>query len=152
MAAATGAAAAATAGVPAGLIADMIAGITMPLSRSIAWPAPNWLAMLDRSPMMPLLPVLAGIVANDGSPMIGKVPAAGSSPIGAEIGTSPGAGRAPRGVSPGSVNVAGVVSPGAVRPATLADGLVSAAFGDGGVSAGFVNCVSVSAVDGVTPS
>ena len=49
----TGAAAAAGA---ARLIADMIAGITMPLSRSIAWPAPSWLAALDRSPSSPPLP------------------------------------------------------------------------------------------------
>ena len=50
MAAAAGRAAAAAgtagggrirAGAPAGLMADMIAGINMPLSRSIAWPAPS---------------------------------------------------------------------------------------------------------------
>ena len=39
---ARGAAAAAAAGAPAGLTADMIAGIRMPLSRSMASPAPNW--------------------------------------------------------------------------------------------------------------
>src|SRR4030081_9614 len=42
------AAAASAAGAPAGLTADMIAGITMPLSRSIAWPAPSRLRILDR--------------------------------------------------------------------------------------------------------
>ena len=36
-----GAAAASAAGAPAGLTADMIAGINIPLSRSIAWPAPS---------------------------------------------------------------------------------------------------------------
>ena len=93
--AAVAAAAASAAGAPAGLMADMIAGIKTPLSRSIACPAPSWLAALDRSPSRPPLPlVAAGAMASDGSPRIGYVPAAGSNPMGAEIGTSPGAGSA----------------------------------------------------------
>ena len=56
---------------PAGLTADMIAGITMPLSRSIAWPAPSCSAALLSSPISPPPPVLAGIAASDGSPRIG---------------------------------------------------------------------------------
>jgi len=82
------------------------------------------------------------------------VPAAGSSPIGAEIGTSPGAGRAAA-LEIGdnaSVPAGGVVRPVAVRPgvagsaptAGVPSGLVSAGF----VSAGFVNAASVRA-DGV---
>src|SRR5215218_130906 len=84
--------------------------------------------MLDRSPTMPLLPVLAG-AARDGSPMIGYIPAAGSSPIGAEIGISPGAGSAlaDSGDSPGSVSdAAGVDSAGFVRPGLASAGSVNA--------------------------
>src|SRR4051794_35387214 len=65
------AAAASAAGAPAGLTADMIAGITMPLSRSMAWPAPSWFAMLLRSPKIPLLPPVAAGAARDGSPSSG---------------------------------------------------------------------------------
>src|SRR5262245_4524150 len=105
------AAAASAAGAPAGLMADMIAGIKTPFSRSIAWPAPSWLAALDRSPSRPSLPVLAGTpAASDGSPRIGYVPAAGSNPMGAEIGTSPGAGSAAALVSAPRLASAGVVA------------------------------------------
>ncbi len=65
------AAAASAAGAPAGLMADMIAGIKTPLSRSMAWLAPSVFAMLFTSPSRPLLPVLAGAAASDGSPRIG---------------------------------------------------------------------------------
>ena len=50
-------------------MADMIGGITMPLSRSSAWPAPSCSAALLSSPITPLS--VAGIAASDGSPMIG---------------------------------------------------------------------------------
>jgi hypothetical protein len=59
------------AGVPAGLMADMMAGIKTPLSRSIACPAPSWLAALDKSPNSPPLAGAAGAAASDGSPRIG---------------------------------------------------------------------------------
>ena len=96
-----------------GLTADMIAGITMPLSRSIAWPAPSWLAALVRSPMMPpLLRARASARPATGHPGSGRCPSAGSSPIGAEIGTSPvAAGPRSRPASapgPASVSAGGV--------------------------------------------
>src|ERR1700754_3865640 len=156
--AAVAAAAASAAGAPAGLMADMIAGIKTPLSRSIACPAPSWLAALDRSPSRPPLPLLAaGAMASDGSPRIGYVPAAGSNPMGAEIGTSPGAGRAAAleiglmlasaggVVSPGARPVAGASAPAAGVPTGLVSaGLVSAASGnaagaDGRPTPGVVN-------------
>ena len=66
------AAAASAAGATAGLIADVIIGSSMPLSRSIASPAPSVLAALLSSPSRPPLSVLAvGIAASDGSPRIG---------------------------------------------------------------------------------
>src|SRR3954452_6147967 len=65
------AAAASAARGPAGVTADMIAGITMPLSRSMAWPAPSWFAMLLRSPKIPVLPPVAAGAASDGSPSSG---------------------------------------------------------------------------------
>src|SRR6478752_6848811 len=141
--------AAAAAGAPAGLMADMIAGIKTPLSRSIAWPAPSWLAALERSPSRPPLPVLAGAAPpSDGSPRIGYVPAAGSNPMGAEIGTSPGAGSAAAleigDARAGSTPVVGVVRPGVARPGVrpvAAVGLVSA----GLVSAGLVSAGVLSA-------
>src|SRR5215218_2502443 len=105
--------------------------------------------MLDRSPTMPLLPVLAG-AARDGSPMIGYIPAAGSSPIGAEIGISPGAGSAlaDSGDSPGSVSdAAGVDSPGVDSPGAVKPGVDS----PGAVRAGEVNPGVVSAGGVVEP-
>src|SRR6478735_8023969 len=147
--AAVAAAAASAAGAPAGLMADMIAGIKTPLSRSIACPAPRWLAALDRSPSRPPLPlVAAGAMASDGSPRIGYVPAAGSNPMGAEIGTSPGAGSAAAleigDARAGSTPVVGLVRPGVVRPGVrpvAPMGLVSA----GLVSAGLLSAGSVRA-------
>src|ERR1700754_2991772 len=152
--AAVAAAAASAAGAPAGLMADMIAGIKTPLSRSIACPAPSWLAALDRSPSRPPLPLLAaGAMPSEGSPRIGYVPAAGSNPMGAEIGTSPGAGSAAAleigDARAGSTPVGAVVRPGVVRPGVVrpgvrpvaAVGLVSA----GLVSAGLLSAGSVRA-------
>src|SRR6476661_3031829 len=152
--AAVAAAAASAAGAPAGLMADMIAGIKTPLSRSIACPAPSWLAALDRSPSRPPLPlVAAGAMASDGSPRIGYVPAAGSNPMGAEIGTSPGAGSAAAleigDARAGSTPVVGVVRPGVARPGVrpvAAVGLVSAGLVSAGlVSAGLLSAGSVRA-------
>src|ERR1700682_6551516 len=100
--------------------------------------------MLDKSPSRPgLPPVLAG-VPSDGSPRIGKVPAAGPNPMG----TSPGAGRptafeigdASAGSRGGEVvrAVGGVVKPpgvaGSVPSGGIPAGLVRA-----GVSAGLVS-------------
>ena len=67
-AAAAGAAAAAA---DAFWMACVIPGTTTPLSRSIAWPKPSWLAALLRSLMIP--PELVGVVgtASEGSPRIG---------------------------------------------------------------------------------
>lgn len=74
-AAAAGAAAgaAAAAADPAFWMAWVIPGITIPFNRSIAWPMPNWLAALVRSPMMPPLAGAAGAsgIPIEGSPRIG---------------------------------------------------------------------------------
>ncbi len=106
----------------AGFIADVIIGITTPLSRSIAWPAPNCWAALLRSPNRPPPPVLAAGMERP-SRVRGLRRGSGrsrprvSSPIGAEIGTSPGAGR-PAAFEIGVVASAGSrpVTGGVVRP------------------------------------
>ena len=55
-------------------MACVMPGITTPLSRSMAWPTPNWLAALLRSLMMPPDAAAGGVVPgrpSDGSPRIG---------------------------------------------------------------------------------
>ncbi len=136
-----------------------MAGITRPLSRSIAWPAPNWLAACIRSLTRPPPPELPPDAIGeeppsvDGSPRIGYVPPApGSNPVVESIGTSLGdsvglpmpgvspAGLVSAGLSPaaGVVGTApGVVIPGVVggNPGFARAGLVS----PGLVSPGLVN-------------
>src|SRR5258705_7316454 len=94
--------------------------------------------MRESSAGIPPLPPVAGAAASDGSPRSGYVPAAGSSPMGAAIGTSPGAGR-PAALEIGAASAGSRPAGGVVRPGARPVGLVSA----GLVSAGVVNAVSV---------
>ena len=151
------------AGMAPGFIADVIIGITTPLSRSIAWPAPNCCAALLRSPRSPPEPVLGAAPSDDAPrespPMIGYVPAGEptpSRPMGAAIGTSPGAGR-PTPLAIGVVASAGsaAVTGGVVRPPGVAPvGLVSAGLAAGSVpvSAGLASASEPSAGTAVAGS
>src|ERR1700682_5639619 len=112
--------------------------------------------MLDRSPKIPPLPLVAGAAASDGSPMSGYVPAAGPSPMGAAIGTSPGLGRpaaleigdASAGSRVGEVvsAVGGVVKPPGVAGSVPSDG-TPAGLVRAGVSAGLVSASGDSVAD-----